>query len=112
MFSNPLGNRWQRLTEAEVRHWQAERLRWYLRDYVLPFSAHYRKLFSERGLSAESFRTLQDLERVPFTTKADLLNTREAPQRFKDFILVPDEAVLAKRPGTILRALRHGRKQV
>jgi len=39
------GNRWQQLTESDVRRLQAEQLRQYLRNVVLPFSAHYRKLF-------------------------------------------------------------------
>jgi phenylacetate-coenzyme A ligase PaaK-like adenylate-forming protein len=91
---------------------QAEQLRRYLRDVVLPFSEHYRKLFREHGLDAESFRTLEDLQRLPFTSKNDLLNTPAEPQRFKDFILVPDEKLLARRPGTILRALARGRERV
>jgi len=91
---------------------QAEKLREYLRRVVLPFSAHYRKLFQEHGLDAETFRTLEDLQRVPFTTKTDLLGTTAEPQRFKDFILVPEQAVLARRPETVLKALLHGRGSV
>jgi phenylacetate-coenzyme A ligase PaaK-like adenylate-forming protein len=49
---------------------------------------------------------------VPFTTKADLLGNAESPQRFRDFILVPDQKTLARRPGTMLRALVRGREQV
>ena len=91
---------------------QVEQLRRYLRKVVLPFSSHYRKLFQEHRLHVESFRTLQDLQRLPFTTKSDLLNTTERPQPFKDFLLVPDQIVLARRPSTILRALVHGRERV
>jgi phenylacetate-CoA ligase len=112
MNRNLLRNHWQRLSEPVVRRLQAEQLRDYLRTAVLPFSAHYRKLFREHGLDAESFRTLEDLQRLPFTTKSDLLNTTMQPQRFKDFILIPDQKVLARRPGTILRALAHGRERV
>lgn len=112
MNGNLLQNRWQRLPEAAVRRLQAEQLRHYLRTVVLPFSAHYGKLFRDHGLNADSFRNLEDLQRVPFTTKADLLSTAEQPQRFKDFILVPDPKVLARRPGTILHALVRGRDSV
>jgi phenylacetate-CoA ligase len=112
MSSNLLRNHWQQLSEPVVRRLQAKKLRDYLRTVVLPFSAHYRKLFQEQGLDAESFRTLEDLQRLPFTTKSDLLNTAQQPQRFKDFILVPDQKVLARRPGTILRALLNGRERV
>ena len=87
-------------------------MRDYLRAVVLPFSAHYRKLFRERGLTADSIRSLDDLAKLPFTTKADLLNTPEKPDRFRDFVLVPDEKILSRRPGTIFRALLNGRESV
>jgi phenylacetate-coenzyme A ligase PaaK-like adenylate-forming protein len=105
-------NQWQRWSETAVRRFQAEQLRRYLRRVVLPFSAHYRRLFSEHGLSADAFRTLDDLQQLPFTSKLDLLNTDEHPQKFKDFILMPEEKVLARRPSTILRALCRGRARV
>jgi phenylacetate-CoA ligase len=112
MSRNLLRNQWQQLSEPVVRRLQAGQLRHYLRSIVLPFSAHYRKLFQEHGLDAETFRTLDDLQRVPFTCKSDLLNTAAQPQRFRDFILVPDPKLLARRPGTVLRALFHGRERV
>src|SRR6266404_6249923 len=105
MNGNWFQNRWQRLPEAVIRRAQAEQLRSYLRAVVLPFSPHYRELFRQHGLRAGSFRSLEDLERLPFTTKSDLLNTAERPQRFKDFIVDPDERLLRRRAGTLLRAL-------
>lgn len=112
MSGNLLEERWQQLPEAAVRRLQAERLRHYLRRVVLPFSAHYRKLFHEAGIQVDSIRTLEDLQRIPFTTKVDLLNTPERPQKFRDFLVVPEEKVLARRPSTILQALVRGRKRV
>src|ERR1700722_19984242 len=112
MMRNSHRNQWHQLSEPIVRRWQAEQLRRYLRDVVLPFSAHYRELFRQEGLDAESFRTLEDLQRLPFTTKSDLLGTAAQPQRFKDFILIPDQKVLARRPGTVLHALLRGRERV
>jgi phenylacetate-coenzyme A ligase PaaK-like adenylate-forming protein len=112
MSSNLLQSRWQQLSEPVVRRLQADRLRLYLRTVVLPFSAHYRKMFEEHGLTAESFRTLEDLGRLPFTTKSDLVATPANTQRFKDFILIPDQRTLARRPATLLRALLRGREFV
>src|SRR5262249_23757928 len=112
MSSQLLRNRWQQLSETAVRRLQAEQLRQYLRNVVLPFSPRYRALFSELGLTADSFGDLDDLQKVPFTSKADLLNTAAQPQRVKDFILTPDPKVLARRPRTVLRALVHGREFV
>ncbi len=107
-----LQNRWQQLPEAEIRQLQAKKLRHYLRDVVIPFSPHYRELFRERGLDPGSINTLDDLQRLPFTDKSGLLSTPEHPERFKEFILSPEPKDLARRPGTVMRAMLHGRKQV
>jgi phenylacetate-CoA ligase len=112
MNSNLLRTRWQRLPEKVIRRLQAEHLRGYLRDVVLPFSAHYREVFKSEGIAAGSIRTLDDLRRLPFTTKADLLNTDEHPHRMKDFLLIPDPRILSGRPSTWLRTLLHGRERV
>src|SRR5262245_15418776 len=112
MGASLLQSRWHQLPEAVVRRLQAGQLRRFLRNVVLPFSTVYRDLFREHGLTADSFRTLEDLHLLPFTTKSDLLNTAAHPLRFKDFILVPDKKVLARRPSTILRALAHGREWI
>ena len=112
MNSSRLQNRWQQLSEAETRSLQAEKLRQYLRTVVMPFSPHYRELFRENSLNADSIRTLDDLQLLPFTKKTDLLPTPEHPERFKEFILTPNAKMLARQPKTILRAVLHGRKKV
>src|SRR5437868_8207101 len=112
MNSRLLTTRWQQLPRDVVRQLQVAKLRRYLRDVVVPFSAHYREMFQKRGLSAESFRSVRDLEQLPFTSKVDLANTPENPQRTKDFVLIPDQRVLTRRPSTVLRAILHGREFV
>jgi phenylacetate-coenzyme A ligase PaaK-like adenylate-forming protein len=112
MKPSVLTTHWHKLPEKIVRELQAEKLRRYLRTTVLPFSSHYRELFRQNNLDAGSFRSLEDLQRVPFTSKADLLNTPESPRKIRDFILVPDAQELARRPSTILRAALQGRASV
>jgi phenylacetate-coenzyme A ligase PaaK-like adenylate-forming protein len=112
MSHDRLQHHWQQLPEAEVRRWQAEKLRHYLRNVVLPFSPHYRARFREAGVQVDSIRTLEDLERLPFTTKADLLPAPDHPDRFREFILAPERAALARRPVTMLRAIFRGRQHV
>jgi len=109
---NLLWEQWHALPEDAVRQWQATRLQKFLRDAVLPFSAHYKKIFNKENLTADSIQSLEDLAKIPFTSKADLLNTPENPDHFRDFILIPDEKVLSKRIGTICNALLHGREAV
>ncbi len=103
---------WPSLPERELRERQLAKLRRYLRDVVLPFSPHYSRLFREHGLQARQIRTLDDLRRIPFTSKTDLFNTAEHPQRAKDFIITPDRRALAHRPSVVLRALVSGRSRV
>jgi len=103
--------KWQRLPEREIRRLQAMKLRHYLRNTVLPFSPHYGELFRKERLSAESIRTLEDLQRIPFTTKSDLLGL-DKPGGIKDFILTPDRARLARRPSTLWRTVFEGTEKV
>ncbi len=112
MKTSVLTTHWHTLPEKIVRELQADKLRRYLRTTVLPFSSHYRELFRENNLDAGSFRTLDDLQRLPLTSKADLLNTPENPKKIREFILAPDKAQLARRPSTIVQALLHGRAAV
>src|SRR2546425_11762979 len=107
-----LTTKWQALPEKTIRRLQAEKLRHYLRQIVLPFSAHYRDLFREHGLTADSIRSLDDLRRIPFTSKTDLLNTPNNPQKSREFVLIPEQQVLSRRPSTIMRALLRGRATV
>ena len=81
---------WDHLPRKKVRELQAAKLRRYLRDVVVPFSAHYRELFHQHGLSPDAFRSLSHLESIPFSSKLDLINTPEHPQRARDYVLIPE----------------------
>ena len=82
MNPNLLRTQWHQLPEKIVRQLQAEKLRRYLRDVVLPFSPHYREIFRSLRLSADDIRSVDDLRRLPFTSKSDLLPTSEKPARY------------------------------
>ena len=79
MNTNLLRTQWAHLSEDAIRRMQAAKLRDYLRRVVLPFSSHYREMFQEQGLTPDSIRSLEDLQRLPFTSKLDLLNTPGSP---------------------------------
>src|SRR5258708_32943319 len=95
-----------------LRNWQLDRLRRYLRTTVLPFSAHYGRMFAREHLAVEMLRSPEDLQRIPFTSKHDFLPGSDGSDPVRDFVLVPDRAVLARRPTTVLRALLRGRAAV
>ncbi len=58
----------------ELQRLQLERLQWSLR-HAYENVAHYRKKFDAAGVRPADCRTLEDLRRFPFTTKADLRET-------------------------------------
>lgn len=88
------------------QQWQVRRLREYLKNRVLPFSTHYRRLFAEHHIRPEDIRTMADWAKVPFTSKVDLAVPREQQ---REFVLIPDQQKLRREPRVILNALFHGR---
>jgi phenylacetate-CoA ligase len=59
---------------AELRKLQLQRLQWSL-HHAYENVSHYRKKFDAAGVQPEDCRTLADLPKFPFTTKADLRET-------------------------------------
>ena len=57
-----------------LRALQLERLRWSL-SHAYENVAHYRKKFDDAGAHPSDLKTLSDLAKFPFTTKADLRDT-------------------------------------
>ena len=56
--------------------------------YLADRSPYYQRLFAEQQIEPSSIRTIEDLQRLPFTEKADL-------QRFNDdFLCVPREDII------------------
>ena len=58
----------------ELRALQLERLRWSL-SHAYENVAHYRRKFDDAGAHPSQLRTLADIAKFPFTTKADLRDT-------------------------------------
>jgi len=60
--------------------------------YVIEKSPFYRRKFSEAGVAPNDIRTIEDIQSVPFTTKAELLKSQEEHPIFGDFPCLPPEA--------------------
>jgi phenylacetate-CoA ligase len=58
----------------ELRALQIERLKWSLK-HAYDNVAHYRRKFDDAGVHPSDLKTLSDLSKFPFTTKADLRDT-------------------------------------
>ena len=102
---------WCTSRKEELLRMQRRRLRKLLQKQVFPYSAYYKQLFAEHGLRTNDILTLKDFEKVPFTSKKDLLSSPEHPNRARDFVIIPDQEKLKRRPSVILRVLIHGREE-
>ena len=90
---------WKKLSflpQNEVRDLQNRKLRYFISRQIYPFSAYYRSLFDKHKINHRYIKTIDDLRIVPFTRKEDFLPTKDNPQRFLDFVLKPDEALIRK----------------
>lgn len=92
---------WENASPSEVKRRQGALLHSYLKLRVVPFVAHYHQLFKDANLTADDIKSTDDLVKLPFTSKRDLGETR-------DFIVIPDEAVLKRQRSTWLKILRYG----
>lgn len=97
---------WNNSPPEVWQRWQLQRLRDYLCQRVIPFSAHYRRLFEEHGIDPHDIRSLQDWEDVPFTSKKHLTVPRDQQ---REFVLVPEEKALRREASMVVTALLHGR---
>jgi phenylacetate-CoA ligase len=61
----------ERASADELQALQLERLRWTL-QHAYDHVPHYRRAFDARGVHPSDCRTLADIAKFPFTTKADL----------------------------------------
>ena len=64
----------EQASQDELRALQLDRLRWSLR-HAFEHVPHYRASFDAAGVHPDDLRSLDDLARFPFTTKADLRAT-------------------------------------
>jgi len=111
-LNDRLTTHWDTLKADELRHLQGKRLHGFLKNHVVPFSGYYGKAFHDAGLDPDEIRTVEDLTKLPFSSKRTLISSEDGTPLTRDFVLVPDEKILARRPSTILRAMRHGRAAV
>ena len=97
---------WKKLNQLnseEIKKLQSESLRKFVR-YQLPFSPYYRKLFQEHHLSFDDIENLDDLQRMPFSSKRDIAPTADDQGRQRNFILQPDESLIKEHASALTLA--------
>ena len=90
--------KWSELSKAskeEIKELQNKNLEKMIRHQI-PYSPYYRQMFKDNNISFKDIKTVDDLQQLPFTSKEDLLATKEDPAKAKKFILQPDEKLIKK----------------
>lgn len=75
------------MSRPDLEKLQLDRLKWTINQ--ASNAPYYRKLFAEKGISADTIHTLSDLKKLPFTTKEDLRNNYPF-----GFVAIPMEKVV------------------
>jgi phenylacetate-CoA ligase len=92
---------------AELTDWQVQRLSSLLRE-ILPANRFYARKFREAGVDVAALSLPADLSRLPFTTKAELLEDQACHPPYGEILTYPVERYsrLHQTSGTSGRPLR------
>jgi phenylacetate-coenzyme A ligase PaaK-like adenylate-forming protein len=93
---------WDRMPYRLYRAAQEQRFLRYLREQVYPFSPFYRRLFDHQRLKPGHLRSLEEMDCIPFTSKADIAPLPDKPEIPLSLVLQPDP----ERLGGLSAALR------
>jgi len=83
-------------SKKDIQALQNKKLHRFINTYVYPFSPHYRRLFDQSRVDPKSIHTVDDLKRLPFTSKHDFMASNENSEKFKDFIIQPSKETIGK----------------
>ena len=100
-MTHPKNPWWESASADEIHHRQGLILHSFIKDRVLPFTAHYRELFRQHDLCADDFKSTEDLVKLPFTDKSQFTDA-------KDFVVVPEMQRLKRQWSTIKKVIRSG----
>ncbi len=81
---------WDRMPYRLYRLAQEQRFLRYLREQVYPFSPFYRRLFKHQRLKPRHISRLEEIDCIPFTTKADIAPLPDNPELPLSLLLQPD----------------------
>jgi len=82
------------LSTRKIKNLQNKKLRYFI-QYKIPFSPYYNKLFKKNKIKFSDIKTIEDLKKIPFTTKEDIVPTKKE-KKHTNFILKPDKELIKK----------------
>jgi len=80
---------WGNVPVTEMKERQGRQLHRFLRTKVYPYCPYYRRIMDSLKLKPDNFRRIEDIRRLPFTTKADIVPSADNPDRYRDIIIQP-----------------------
>lgn len=82
----------------ELKTLQNKKLRHFITRQLYPFSPYYRRLFDDNKINPRDIRTIEDLRRIPFTSKKDFRDVIEKDPAKGNlvFCLQPDKDTIKK----------------
>ncbi|MCQ9204883.1 MAG: AMP-binding protein [Omnitrophica bacterium] len=82
----------------KLKRLQNEKLRFFITRHLYPFSRYYRELFDKNKIKPSAIRTVEDLQKLPFTSKKDFITLiKRSPDRSNfAFLLEPNEELIRK----------------
>ena len=80
----------EHLSRQDIFQLQNAKLKKFIASQLYPFSPHYQKLFDQNKIKPSQIKTIDDLRRIPFTSKADFVSIADQPEKFREFVLQPD----------------------
>lgn len=82
----------------ELKALQNDTLRRFITRRLYPFSPYYRQLFDKNKIRPDTIRTVEDLKRIPFTSKNSFLESAddESTEKTLAFCLQPNEEAIRK----------------
>ncbi len=83
----------QYLKPEKIKRLQDKLLGNYIKTQI-PYHPFYSSLFKKNRISFSDIRTIDDLKKLPFTTKEDIAPTDKNPNKFVDFVLQPNEKLI------------------
>ena len=83
---------------AELKQLQNKKLHSFITKRLYPFSPYYRKLLDDNKIDPASIRTVEDLRRIPFTSKQDFRDAiqKDPAKGTLAFCLQPDKDTIKK----------------
>jgi phenylacetate-CoA ligase len=75
----------QKMSSKNIKKMQSEKLQSFL-QYASTHIPYYKRLFRERNITVSKIKSTDDLDKIPFTTKADMLPTQENRKTPYEFV--------------------------